>query len=1447
MAAPAPEVAGGASTRGEHPHLGADNPAALSASSLSSSSSSSLSSSSLSSDTTTSTNAATSTSIATADPSSSSSSHGTVADPTLASTLDSFPKPATALPPSKPTSKAATPRRILTPAPPHRRNQSQDHVTFPKPPASPSALATSFTNKPDLRINPLSPMARSSSMPVAGLAGHGAATVTMPSIPAATAGTERETYTLSDRTSTLVQTTGQIPPPLIGSTSIIHRKRLYLFGGRPVDGNPTNDLYVLNLDSQVWSLIDQEELQLQPYAEEEHQHSGRASEQARQHPLSPGIQRFPEQCTIHDTYTTATFITPTIPTPRYYHSAVLVIAPPIIDVDGSLAGWGDEDSAHMVIFGGRTYAGHDKDTKGSGRVEEKPDLLLNDTHILDLNTLRWIPSGLSPCLSHSKASESFDKTLASAAVPAAVPAQEHQHLEVKQPAASVKSAPSGPSSSSSKEARMPLGQLPSTQHKHDPFQYHTPRPRYGHVASLTGDHMMIIGGQGRDGNCVQEISVLDLGRRVWLSGGEYHGQCSRCLSTVAGAEERPMARRRRRYLERVAAEQAQEAGSPSAFKQNSTPASPNIIRGLEPPSPAASATMLPALLNPRKNSWHRGEGHPFDLPSLTPDHRQRFKSDSGLLTTMVQDDNIWVQDAKLKENLDLVKTHGLLGLGMDPDISKAMAESAGVPMTAQDAVARARKPSLGTPSSLTMTQSTASSTISSSSSGSEKSRQRSQSQMSVSLQSPSSIKSGRVASHSPSMPVTHAVPPKFFAKSTGSMFDLDDLATTIARERKPSSSKSREASTTRSHSSRDKDQSLRRSNSNTASIGSSQRSSGCLEETKRPRSYRGQEADRKSEKRRSLDSAMEAADPAAVTSEGKEPSLSKPSRVPAAVCQPLYVFSSHADPADKARHEFMKIQSSKGCCKPDRTKAAYDIKPEWTALDAGANLSGGSEGLIPPRMLFPVGQVVDHYFLLSGASLEESAPVAASAAAPPPLMPRDAAGSTLATALRRRHSYSVWMHHLHNHQWTQLELSKNLGHGEWNQSVLDRENNILYILGQRDYGVSPMVPAGLTPDDLTNLDSPDHATASFGDMIKVDLEGFEICPAVDEASIGPRGVKLGLEMLRDGVGADVVLVSSADGGRVRVNSGIVGQRWGYFQTLMQERERIRSMEAEERLSKLKSLDEKAGGSATAQSDQSQSSTGVDAGKDSSEQVASSIESKAPKGSKHRISDTASKQWYLADQPAEIVVRETTPILVGFLQYIYTNDLATPHQLKLKTLQGLLLLAHFYDLTRLQQLVRRALYQQLNASNAPAICEVAVLTHEFGLQTRALRTLLQSARLAQLRQQGEAAEAKRRLEFAMSRLEEIEDDRKRKASMHANNVMLQQQQQIQQGLMSPGGSTTRTGGGNSTLTAGNQNVLGRLASTASSTSASQNSTPGLSTIGRFFRHREESVESIGPVL
>ncbi|KAI1320548.1 hypothetical protein EDD11_000510 [Mortierella claussenii] len=974
--------------------------------------------------------------------------------------------------------------------------------------------------------------------------------------------------------------------------------------------------------------------------------------------------------------------------------------------------------------------------------------------------------------------------------------------------------------------------------------------------------------------------------------------------------------------------------------------------------------------------------------------RQSFMSDSGLMSTMttMHDDPLWTKDGRLQgdSSTATTKASGSVSTGAqtDEESPKTRKVSATLQLPeGRQGQAQHRTSVAGSQQTVT------SSNMSTVSSGSEKSRMRSQSQLQSSGSSSHTVSGstpGKPLPRTVSGPVTHAVPKKFFAKSNGSMFDLDNLATTIAKEHKPFPAspqsprynvEGRKGSSAglsaggRGDRDRQGQVQMRRSNSNSASsVASSRRSSGYMDDSRSARRIRQEmDEEEKNGKRRSLDSVLDVTSLAGnLASEDKTGGGSrkgvKSRPTPAPYSQPLYLYTNHTTTSvstvsstastgtasstasataaeSKPKREFLKIQTAKGnshSYKPIPDKMVFDIRPEWTALDLGSRIGalGGSEGLLPPKMMFPVAQIVDHYFLLSGASVEEpeiksgvpgslnSAPqdlvghhsfVGGTGRVPSETF-RSGSGSTASEEPSsvgggRRLSFSVWMHHFHNHQWTQLELSKSLRSGQWNQSVLDREGNFLYILGQRIPDArgqqqpqrGPTTALHQEPSSFTSwVDTPEEGAeavdlglssssaaiaaaavvASFTHMVKVDLEGLEICPGVDESSVGPGGVRMGLEMLRDGVGADVVLVSSADGGRVRVNSGIVGQRWGYFQALMEERDRMRQLEVQERLKKRgKEAEgvEKGLQQPEELPQQEPSSNSRNGSRRGSTASASASVSGSAKGSPASPTSLKSKQWYLNDHPAEILVRESTPILVGFLQYIYTNELITPHQLKLKTLQGLLLVSHLYDLTRLQQLVRRALYQQLNASNAPAICEVAVLTHEFGLQTRALRTLLQSARLAQLRRQGEAAEAKRRLDFAMSRLEEIEEDRKRKASMQANQLMLQQSQggmgsgsggmygmlggggggigsstsgPIPRGAGSISGSGIMAGGSAAILRspgAGSSvGIAGMLPSSnpgsgTTGGNGSGTSTPGLSSIGRFFRHREESVESAGPML
>lgn len=992
--------------------------------------------------------------------------------------------------------------------------------------------------------------------------------------------------------------------------------------------------------------------------------------------------------------------------------------------------------------------------------------------------------------------------------------------------------------------------------------------------------MVILGGRTQDNSPIQDISVLDLVRRVWMIGGEFHAQCCQRMSALAGVEERPMARRRRRYLECLAGDEhsLERSSSISDFSSSALSLAPSSTANSTPnnsgplprlPSaaiPPISPTSTSFLLNPRKNSWHRGEGHPFDLLPVNSIPRHRFKSDTRLLTGLEQDDSVWgLQPGKPQDaNASLGKSHGLVGLGMDPEISQGMAASAGLSMTTADAVARARQPSV---SSSKSGQTTTSKGSKMSAQEAAAARKRSQSQSSSTpSQSTSSPSMAGSSSRSRSKaPVTHAVPKKFFAKSNGGLLDLDDLAVTIAREAKTRPPvRPKVIGTTRAQ--------RRGSSSTTSSSGSARRGSAATDDSRRTGKTDGKSekstindshsnindsrsnindsksnindnrskvkindgksnatetknavneskstvSDPKSEKRKSLGNVLGSLNLSGIaladTMESSEQAAATASQK--SLRPSLYLFSNYMGTATKPRQELVKVQASKATTCARNELNAYDIKAEWTgsyASDLATRMLVSTELAVPPQMLFPESHVVDHCVLLSGSAAPSSTTKAtgkltsSSAESLGQDMHDGASTSSSTSGSDSRSTFSVWMFHLKTHQWTQLELSKSLSSGEWKQSVLDRDDNYLYLIGTGIKDPQQEL-AGLDPARQL---APTLVPTAFTHLIKVDLEGFGICPEIDESSMGTNGAKLGLVMLRDGLGADVVLVSSADGGRVRVNSAMVGQRWGYFQNLIKERD-----------SKIK-----------------HDSTYI-----------------------HGPRDEDARLQELTDLPSEIVVRETMPILVAFLQYVYTNELATAHQLKLKSLQGLLLMSRRYDLTRLRQLVLRALHHQLDGNNAPAICEVAVLSGEFGLQTCALRVLLQNARLAQLRQQGEAAEAKRRLDFAMSRLEEIEEERKRRASVPANHPLhgaaaaaaataaaaaATAAAAVATAAASGSGSGVpppplRSRTGNSVVFTGGVVPL-RSGSGPSSITTSNTSTPGLGSIGRFFRHREESVD------
>ncbi|KAI8890896.1 galactose oxidase [Backusella circina FSU 941] len=62
------------------------------------------------------------------------------------------------------------------------------------------------------------------------------------------------TQSIADLTTETKQTTGDVPPPLVGASTVIAANKLYVFGGRLVSSRQmTNHLYILNLDTLVWT------------------------------------------------------------------------------------------------------------------------------------------------------------------------------------------------------------------------------------------------------------------------------------------------------------------------------------------------------------------------------------------------------------------------------------------------------------------------------------------------------------------------------------------------------------------------------------------------------------------------------------------------------------------------------------------------------------------------------------------------------------------------------------------------------------------------------------------------------------------------------------------------------------------------------------------------------------------------------------------------------------------------------------------------------------------------------------------------------------------------------------------------------------------------------------------------------------------------------------------
>ena len=65
-----------------------------------------------------------------------------------------------------------------------------------------------------------------------------------------------------------------------------------------------------------------------------------------------------------------------------------------------------------------------------------------------------------------------------------------------------------------------------------------PQPRYAHLSSISGDKLVISGGQGKDNQYIEEIAIFDLRSHEWIHSRAYDHQCGSYRSVAVSSPQR---------------------------------------------------------------------------------------------------------------------------------------------------------------------------------------------------------------------------------------------------------------------------------------------------------------------------------------------------------------------------------------------------------------------------------------------------------------------------------------------------------------------------------------------------------------------------------------------------------------------------------------------------------------------------------------------------------------------------------------------------------------------------------------------------------------------------------------------------------------------------------------------------------------------------------------------
>lgn len=269
------------------------------------------------------------------------------------------------------------------------------------------------------------------------------------------------------------------------------------------------------------------------------------------------------------------------------------------------------------------------------------------------------------------------------------------------------------------------------------------------------------------------------------------------------------------------------------------------------------------------------------------------------------------------------------------------------------------------------------------------------------------------------------------------------------------------------------------------------------------------------------------------------------------------------------------------------------------------------------------------------------------------------------------HEFMIWSLDLGTLTWTRIDTGTRFASGSWNRGVPYENANRMLVFGNPSRKL---------------LDDYNHRIVNFDNVATVDLEAFGVYK-MPQATCSSLAQEMGLSLLNEPAFTDFYIITK-EHQTIRVNSTVMQQRWPYFADMMKKHHQQEKNKKQQSRQKRVSINGQS------------RNRGPNIG--------------SPKGS--------------------MMFPYPYPVVLGLVQYLYTDNLFTTQQYQPHVLSQLLLLADIYGMKRLQQLATHALHQMLSISTAPLIFETAALSHQTSLQIRALKMMITAKKMLQKQQE-----------------------------------------------------------------------------------------------------------------